>query len=800
MIELAQLTKDNILMICPNSYKEKLLESLNNEKKILDISFLTLEEYKKNYYFDYGVDAIKYLIDNKNISPENAKEILENIVYVEDKKYDNEKLDKLVEYRNELNNKELLIYNPIFKKYLSSKNVVVVGYGKLSKQDKKIIEGKTVEILEFPIQPKKYEIVEFDTVEEEIEHLYNSISDLLKKKINIDNIFVLNATSDYDSFFKRYNSYYNFVIELNNNVSIFGTKLVKDFIEQLETKTRTEIYNNLVSINNEISTKLIDILNKYVGYEPKEVKELIINDLKSVKVSNVYKNVVKLADVFDKFDTNDYVFLLSFNDKFPHTKKDTDYINDSIKSYVDLPLVEEENELLKNNVKAYLSNIDNLYVSYSKSSPFNTYNKQTLLLENEYSYKTVKLSYEYSEKLNRTKYSKELDSYRKFDEKSEDIDKLYKAYKKNNYFDYDNRYKKLTAEQIKKITNQIASNSHNKKANPDELTLSYSSMNGFFECQFKYYLDSVLAIKEPFGTYYTRLGNVCHGVLEDLYTDPNYEFESSWKKQIDKLQNGNSEPVFSGANEEYFVSRIKEELKQDIKIVQAQKANSILDKQSCESRYTFAVDNKINFTGYIDKVMYKENEDHYLASVVDYKTGDTKIDRSIMKHGLSLQLPSYLFLMKYADNFDKEIKFIGFYIQNIINTNRKYEDGKTLDDLKFESMKLNGISSISPKRVSALDLTLEPGVGSSTIQGLSINKKDGNIKKSSKIYDDQGFEELINLVEEKVKEAGHAILSGEFNINPKQIGKDNKSCGYCKYAPICYKRARDLVRLEKEEQ
>lgn len=796
MDKLAQLNKDNILVICPGSYKEKILDSINREKKILDINFLSLADYKKNYYFDYGVKAVKFLMEKFNISPENAKEVLQNIIYVEDKQYNNEKLDKLVEYKNALDKEGLLTYNPLFKKYLSNKNVIVVGYGKLSKQDEKIIEGKTVEIIDFDKQSKKYEIAEFDSIEEEVEHLYNSISDLLNKGVDINNIYVLNVTSDYDSYFKRYNSYYNFTVEENNKGSILGTKLAQDFIGLLDTKTRQEIYDILVEADNDISTKLIGVLNEYVGFEPKDVKELIINDLKPMKVSNSYKNVVRIADVLDNFNENEHVFLLSFNDKFPNTKKDTDYINDSIKILVDLPLVEEENELTKENVKTYLSNIDNLHISYSKASPFNVYDKQILFLESDVEYKHIELSYEYSEKLNRTKYSKHLDQYRKFDEKSEDIDKLYKAYAKNNYFNYDNRYKKLTSEQVQNIARQINSNS-NKDS--DELTLSYSSMNGFYECQFKYYLDSVLNIKEPFGTYYTRLGNVCHGVLEDLYMDSNFEFESSWNKQIDKLQEGHKEPVFSGANEDYFAGKVKEELKQDITIVLEQKANSLLDKTECENRFKVKVDDKINFTGFIDKVMYKDNDDHYLAAVVDYKTGDAHIDRKIMAHGLSLQLPSYLFLMRNADNFDKEIKFIGFYIQNIINTNRKYDTKKTLEELKAESMKINGISSNLPDRVSSLDLSLDLGVSSSTVQGLSMNK-DGSLKKSPKLYSDDEFEELITLVEEKIKEAGHAILNGEFNINPKLRGKDNLSCEYCRFAPICYKRASDLTRLEKEEQ
>ena len=80
MIELDLLEKENILMICPNNYKEKLLSKFYNEKKLFDISFLTLEQYKKNYYFDYGVDAIKYLVDENKLSPTNAIEILDNLL------------------------------------------------------------------------------------------------------------------------------------------------------------------------------------------------------------------------------------------------------------------------------------------------------------------------------------------------------------------------------------------------------------------------------------------------------------------------------------------------------------------------------------------------------------------------------------------------------------------------------------------------------------------------------------------------------------------------------------------------
>lgn len=782
---------ENTLIICPNDYKNRLLESFSNEKKIIDVSFMSLQEYIKNYFFDYGIEAIKYLTQ-EGLSVDNAKEVLNNLYYVENKKYNNEKLDVLVEYKKKLDKENLLIYNKLFKSYINSKNIVVLGYGKLNNYELSLFEGKTIKIIEEESVNKIYTIKEFANIEDEVENLYNNIYDLLEDGIDINNIYVTNASKDYEAYFNRYNTYYGFEIKYVTNSYIVGTTQAETFVSMIDTNSKEEIYEYLVKQNDEVSDKLINILNKYTKYNLVDVKDLIINDLKNTTITKEYKNVVNCSNIMSQYDDSDYVFVIGFNDTIPTTTKDTDYITDNIKHLVNLPLIEEINEIKKQNTKTHLSNINNLYLSYSKNSPFNTFNKQTLLTDEECKYINIENTYEYSEKLNKAKYADKLDKLRKFNDNDKQISELNNTYGRNNYLSYNNKFKGLSDKQVENITKQI-----NRK---DELTLSYSSMNNFFECNFKYYLDAVLKIKEPFGTYYTKLGTVCHGVLEELYNNPNFEFEKAWENEINKEEDKEKAPIFEDEGEKYFVERIKEELRKDIEVVKTQKQSSELNKEKCENNFTIKVDDRINFTGFIDKVMYKETDNEILASIVDYKTSKSiEIDKDIMKYGLSLQLPSYLFLMKYAKNFNKEIKFAGFYIQHIINYDNKYKQDKTLDQTKAESMKLDGISSNSPDRLMALDLTLAENKKSDTIKGISLNKDD-SLRKSPKLYSDEQFDELIELVEKNIKLAGETILKGDFSINPKQIDKQNKSCEYCKYAAICYKRATDLVFLSKEEQ
>ena len=51
----------------------------------------------------------------------------------------------------------------------------------------------------------------------------------------------------------------------------------------------------------------------------------------------------------------------------------------------------------------------------------------------------------------------------------------------------------------------------------------------------------------------------------------------------------------------------------------------------------------------------------------------------------------------------------------------------------------------------------------------------------------------------KVKEASSKIINAEFDINPKKMKDEIRSCKYCKYKDICYMKNEDIVNLETPE-
>ena len=127
--------KNNSIVICNSNYKIKLLKGI---KKLINIKFISMDEFIKSYYFDYDEKTILYVIKKYGVKYEIALEYLQNLIYIEDKKYNNEKLDFLVNLKNELIENRLLIFNDKFKNYIKDKDIIIYNYS-LSKFEKYLL-------------------------------------------------------------------------------------------------------------------------------------------------------------------------------------------------------------------------------------------------------------------------------------------------------------------------------------------------------------------------------------------------------------------------------------------------------------------------------------------------------------------------------------------------------------------------------------------------------------------------------------------------------------------------------------
>ena len=769
-------TLDKVLLICPEDLKAKILEDLYQEKSLCDVKFMTLSEFRKKAFFDYDYKAVLCLKEEFGLSVANAKEILEVLHLVDPhKNYGIEKLDQLAMYRRFLDEKGLLIYDPLFEGSIKDRKILVAGYGKLSKEEEAYLKG---EVIAYEKKDRVYEISCFETIEEETAALYETIEELVfEKGIDINRIFVLNVSQDHAAYFRRFNTYYPFTVEVKEEDVLYGTKKAKDFLAMIDTLDRNEIYEMLVQDEDPISSQLISLINRYPDKELSQMKEFIEEDLKNTKITHdVKKDLVRIADIFHEFDEDEYVFLLGYNDSFPGMAMDTGYISDPLAKILGCSITEEKNALTRENVSSYLSNISHLRISYCRKTPFSQYEISDLFAKDEVVMKEIKADTT-SYLLNKAKLSYALDSLYRYGIHDEQLDHLFATVTEDDYRSYDNRFDGLRQDQ----TDQI-----------EKVILSYSSMDTFYKCSFAYYLKNILRI-DPFDeTFYTKSGTLCHEVLKDFYEEPDFDFETSFKRNLLKLEEAGK--GFEDDKERHFALKMKEELKKDIEIIRFQKENGHLDKAKCENEFFTWADQRIGFKGFIDKLLYKELSDEVIVDVIDYKTGNSqKIEEKLMPFGMSLQLPSYMYLLSNSKLFDKKVSFGGFYLQHLINSELKYDEKKDKDQIKEESMRLDGYTTNDTQRLGYLDDTIEEGP-SRIIKGLRL-KKDGSFYATSKVISDEKIDQMIALVDEKVKNAGKTILNGEFTIDPKEIDGENKSCSYCPYGAICYKRYNDLRRL-----
>ena len=203
--------ENNMLVICPNEQKVKILNHLQQETKLYNIKFMTKEEYLRNYFFSYQDKAILYLMKKYHYKVDVCKVYLKYLYVIDEKKtYSNKKLKFLQKLKKELQDNNLLEYNSAFKKYLQTKKKVVLNYPKLD-----IYEQKALGVnQQSNPTPKELTVTEYQTMEEEVNGVALQILELLKKNVDINKIYLTNVSKDYLYTIDRIFSYYKIPINI----------------------------------------------------------------------------------------------------------------------------------------------------------------------------------------------------------------------------------------------------------------------------------------------------------------------------------------------------------------------------------------------------------------------------------------------------------------------------------------------------------------------------------------------------------------------------------------------------------
>ncbi len=762
---------NNKIVILNDYAKKSFIKKIN---KLINVKVITLSELKRKYYFDYDNKAIYFVSNKYNCIPEIAKIYIENTYFIGD--INTKKVNFLKEVKEELDTNNLLTYNNLFKEFLKGKDIVLYNLKYVDNFYKKIFKElerySNITSSNDEDNESIKELYKANNSEEEVAFICSKITKLIKSGVNINDIKLANVKSDYEFIIRKTFKLFNIPINLPSFETIKSTSLVIKFKELYNSDISITIEKLKEFINtkeeNDIFKSLISIVNNYLWVNDFElVKDMVFNEIDNIKTPREkLKNTVEVIE-FKKelISDDDYVFLIGFNEGvIPVNYKDEDYLSDDEKSKLGLSTSFELNENAMNEVKDSIKNIKHLIVTYPSHNLSSEIYISSSYEKDLFEEKELNISFNESNAYNKLKLVSEKDENSKFGTVTDDLLKLSSHYKDMKYSSFDNKYKLIDKSKIKNFFN-------------NGLTLSYTSMNDYYMCSFRYYLDYILKINKYEDTFEAIVGTIFHKILSMCFEN-DIDIIRTYESEIEKSNYEFNE------SEKFFLSILKDELVLVIETIKNQLSYTQLTESMYEKEIVIDVDKDlhIRFKGFVDKILYNKFNGKTVVAIIDYKTGNPNLNINNSIYGLEMQLPVYIYLIK---NEIKDVKIGGFYLQKILNN-------ITDKEKRLDSLKLQGYTNSDLDIIDKVDSSFND---SKVIKSLRTSSK--GFYAYSKIINDEEIDILNKVVETKIKEASIDILDSKFDINPKEMNNEVIGCKFCKYKDICFMKPKDTVTLKE---
>jgi ATP-dependent helicase/nuclease subunit B len=199
---------------------------------------------------------------------------------------------------------------------------------------------------------------------------------------------------------------------------------------------------------------------------------------------------------------------------------------------------------------------------------------------------------------------------------------------------------------------------------------------------------------------------------------------------------------------------------------------------------------RLVFRGIIDRIdLYREGSvDEALAVVVDYKSGARKLDKVMMAHGLQLQLPAYLGVLRHVGataqifGVDRLVPAGVFYV----SLRGQSERGKTRAEVlgAREALRQERYQHSGRFDFATLRYLDNRGQPEGTQFKFKLKKNGDPMARNTDLMPSAEFEQLLDQMEEQLVRMGREIYSGAIGLNPFQKGAE-RACDHCEYQGIC---------------
>ena len=620
------------------------------------------------------------------------------------------------------------------------------------------------------------------------------------------------------------------------------TKKIYEFIQEnnIEEKLQEKIEkleeNGNIDLANEYKESyqvLIDILDEIVNIFSK--KNLSIEEYYQIlKIGLKNSGLGKIPGTQDQVTIGDVersrshkvkaIFIIGINDgSFPSIKKEEGFLGDEDRQILKQDGIELAKGTLENlyednfNIYKALATAENeIYLSYCSADNEGKSLRPSVLIhkikkiypELEETSDVVNPKYEITNKL--ATYEELLENIAKKQEGKE-VEKTWNTV--YNYYIKSQDMKQKLKQDLEGInyTNipQNLDSNLVEKLYGNTLTTSVSKLERYQSCNFSYYLQYGLKLKEKEELKVQNFdtGSFMHETIDtffkkikeqniklgDLTADEEKIKEIVNKIIEEELENGKNYSFKETAKYKILVRRLKRIISKALKFIieslvysdfSIEGTEIEFDKKGKYKPIEIPLENgkKVEIIGKIDRIDTAISEDGKYLRIIDYKSSAKNIDLNEVYAGLQIQLLTYLdAACKEEDLIPAGVLYFGL-IEQMIKADKKITE-QEIDNKLRENFKMKGLILADVKVIEMQDNNLKNG-GTSKIIPAGITSKGEINKRSTSGVNSEEFKILQKYIIKTIKEISKEILKGRIELKPYNK-KGKTPCEYCSYKSIC---------------
>lgn len=631
---------------------------------------------------------------------------------------------------------------------------------------------------------KELTIFHFENYDDEILEVVNHIAILLNKKVDPAKIVIHKVNKDYLNKLEEYLMIYKIDYIVEGEDSFFDVDIVKNFFHDLKNYEAMRLNKVLKDYlidkkDNKIFSKIGKVL------EPLIMLDLTINSItldliKDVFIHTIYQeevtNAIKIENVLNHiYDDDTHIFIMNFSHgEIAHIYKDDTYLNDKIRKNLKLLTSFDKTQIEEKKILDCIHSYESIHLSYSTYCSSKIYMPSNLIKELAKKRivnicdASIHIYHIVNEDMAKMRFFKAYALYRLYQKKT---------------FDYLYGYTYFCADLTKRYQSDFNATLDYLALPTLFMELSYTKLNDYFSCPFRFYLKYILNIEEKMeDNNSTFVGRMYHFVLEKVVAK-RYIDRRTKEEVLENISVYICDFVKNQTYEikdklKFYLNKFSEELKLIVEIIMDFMDHSSFEVLGLEQKLEKQLDDYTVVVGLIDKIL--KYQEYYL--VIDYKTNPVHPNWYALDVGLDLQLPLYLYLIKAND---PNAKIAGSYLQSVFRTSLlKYED-KPLSKVMLEQLKYVGYTLQDRDVILAIDTNALNGSGSLPKQIVSNKGFYKNFLKKS--FTQTQFDAIILYVEKLIFEANKKIRKGLFPILPLTDEKNESVCRYCRLKDLCYR-------------